>query len=777
MAEPLPAAPAPLEAPFANPANVDAELPLAGVNAEGYLAGGTVSGSLLSYPDVASFLWFDALELPDRIRSSYEVTLGRTLVGTPQADVSAGETVPRAESVRIGDLVAYPTMIRPTRPIAVLRAIEDAGGLPTFEQPIAYETRLAALSRLFPPSLYTTTQDALGQATATAQEVLQHLFDVWADLFPDFRAKPVPPLVLFVPDETGRYTRTLETDRIYLKQPEGQERSIQTLLEDFRAVFVGYGVTVDAEGELVIVPPPWAAGISRDREAPLAYRVGPGFAPDLATIGAVGREDVGAAPIAVDADFAGDELELEAEVHLRLSSSPTGPASSTFELFYSGVRSAFAAVLTPNATVRVERELTSSLFAGGPDVYARAVYDVTWTRPGATGGTISVAVVEATTSFANPSVLTGGSAPTLYVGHALTLGAYALGELGLRARTVTADEIEGPVPAPSFDGSRVINRQAATYRDLDFVEDTPLLPSLSTRIGATTYTPAGTANVAPATFQPFLGDDDEPLIAGEEIEISFDYQLRRAVNAEGASEEDRDGYTRSETFTLRPGQTRSFTYTLNGEVPLTFGTLVTVRFRYVIRDGVAGVLADFPFWTTRSTNVLLTRPWFGHVLAFDVTGSVYQETGEDLEVVYDETSGDPDVLSSQALYGVREGPPIEVNFFRVTYEDLLAITSAIVRYNQTPRARYAGVKLTPASEITPDDLGLSLLLPWGVAAVLEAYRYDDARSIESSRATRELDLVLLYPLIDSAGAFASDVESAVEETSGISGASIVLDAD
>ena len=783
MAIPPDAAPAPIEEPFANPANVTAELPAPGVNAEGYL-GGTVDGTILSYPDVADFVWFDLLELPNRIRSTFDVTLGRTLVGTPQADVSSSETVPRAEGARVGDLIPYPTMIRPTVPIALLRAIEDAGGTPVYEQRLVYETRLAALSRMFPPTLYTTVDDALDQPTATAQEVLQYLFDLWTELFPEFRAKPVPPLILFAPDDDGLYTRTLTTDRIYVKQPAERERSIQTLLEDFRAIFVGYGVSVDADGDVVIIPPPWAAGVDRRVIAPLAYRMGPGsWDEPLENIGAVGRVDVTSSPWELEADYAGSQVELRIGLRALLSNLPDGPEEPSLAWVNSGTRATLNVILDPNVEQLVEHDVVS-LLSGAKPVLMTVRYAVVWDRPGATGGTVLVTPVD------TPTVVgTGIFAPVTgdpgtiveivnYVSHSLILTAYSAGAgSGRPARTVTASEIATPVPKPAFDGSRVINRQTARYRDLDFVEDTPLLASLSTRIGATTYTPSGTAHVPPATFQPFVDEDDEPLIIGERIQITFDYQLRRARNSSGNDEQDRDSFYRSETFELRPGATRSFTYRLNGEVPLTSGFLVTIRFMYRVVDGVAGLIVDFPAWAARSSNTLLTRPWFGHVVAWDTTGSVYQETGEELEVTYDETSGVEAVETSQALYGVREGPVIDVNFLRVTYEDLLDVTEAIVRFNMEPRARYTGVELTQASNITPADLNRELLLPWGIAAVLEAYRYDDARAYDSSRTSRRLDLVLLYPLIDSAGAYASDVENAVEETAGIAGASIALDAD
>lgn len=781
MAIPLAVTEAPLEAPFASPALVTAELPGIAVEPAGYF-GGTASGTSLSYDDVSDFVWFalfdwDAIVSGSRIRSSFEVTLGRTLVGTPQADVSASETFPRAEALNVGDLIAYPTMIRPLRPIALLRAIEDGGGLPIYEQRLSYETRLAALSRMYPPSLFATTLEAIGTPTATAQEVLQHLFDLWAQIFPEFRAKPVPPLVLFAPDETGAYTRTLTTDRIYLKQPEGRERSIQTLLEDFRAIFVGYGVSVDAEGDLVIIPPPWAETFARPMIADPAYRRGPGWVVDLDTLGAGTREDVGSSAWAIDPTFDEDQLEVDVTIHQRLSESPTGPRSLSAELSYSGVQAASSVRLVPGVPVEVTRELVPFLGLGGFGPSSIATYRLTWTRPGPTGGSIAVELVTATLSFVRPALFML-PATTLYVGHGLTLDAYAVGEIGIRTVTVSGDDLETPVPAPALDGSRVINRQEASYADVDFVEDTPLLPSFSTRAGATTYTAPGTAYTPPSTFHPFVDEDDEPLLVGETVTISFDYQLRRARNAAGLDEEDRDGFVRSETFDLRPGETRSFTYNLAGEVPLTSGFLVTVRFRYTSRDGIPGLVVDIPSWASRSTNVLLTRPWFGHVLAWDTVGSVYGPTGEELEVIYDETSGDADVLTSQALYGVRAGPPIEVNFFRVTYQDLLDVTQAIVRYNMAPRARYVGVKLTPASEITPDDLGKRLLLPFGIAAVLEAYSYDDARSFESSRTSRSLDLVLLFPLVDGAGSFAGATDAGtIGETAGIDGQSVILSGD
>lgn len=773
MAIPPDAAPAPIEAPFPNPASIEAELPIPAANSEGYIGAGSAEGTILSYPDVSDFVWFDLLELPVRIRSTFDVTLGRTLIGTPQADVSANETVPRTEGLSIGDLVAYPTMIRPTRPIATLRAIEDAGGNPVYEQPIGYETRLAALSRMFPPPVFVTTQEALGVAEATAQEVVQYLFDQWATIFPEFTAKPVPPLVLFAPDELGVYNRTLTTDRIFLRQPEGRERSVQTLLEQLRAVFVGYGVSVDAVGDLVIIPPPWAAGLVREQETLLAYRQGPGgWTAPLDLIGASGRQNVTGTPLAVDPAFDGPELELDLEIHMRLARDPAGPRDALDEFQHRGTRSSLSEIIRPNETIRIERELVwilSNTLAG------RAVYDVTWTRPGSAGGEITIAVVTATTSFASSSFIRPG---TVYISHALLLAGYSYGELGSRRRTVAGRELRLPLPAPAFDGSRVINRQTARYRDLDFVEDTPLLPSFTTRIGATSYTVPGTAYTPPATFHPFVDEDEQPLIIGDRITISYDYNLRRARNSSGLDEDDFGEVNRTGTFELASGETRSIVINVSTfEIPLTYaGHLVTLRFRYTTRDGVAGLIVDFPQWSRR-TGALLPRPWFGHVLAWDTSGAVYGETGEELEVTYDETSGDPAIELSQSLYGIREGPPIEVNFFRVTYEDLLDITSSIVRWNMNPRARYVGVELTEASELAPSELGLELLLPWGEAAVLERYAYDDARAYGTVTARRRLDLVLLYPLVGAGGAAASDVENAVEETAGIAGASYALDAE
>jgi hypothetical protein len=746
-----------------------------GLNSDAYLSG-SVSGTVLSYPDAASFAWYDLVTLyeifPERIRSSYDVTLGRTLVGTPQADVSAEETVPRINEVTLGTSVLYPTMLRPLDTIARLRAIEDQGGSPIYEQPLAYETRLAALSRMFPPSVYATTLDAIGTSTATAQEVLQYLFDEWTELFPEFSAKPVPPLVLFVEDDDGRYTRTLTTDRIYLRQPEDRERSLQTILEEFRAIFVGYGVSVDADGDVVIIPPPWA--VQRDRDATIlepAYFYGPGPDAPLSSIGAAGRTtDVSAGSWTVDPAFDGAAIEVSALVTILPSTTSSVYTRSGFDLAtYRGTRTEVALELEPNTPARFTRQVTPWF---GGEIYAEATYELEWSRPGATGGSIEITVITATTSAD-----VGLFGDTRYWAHALTLDGYGLSELGVLRRTVDASELKLPLPEPVYDGSRVINRQTARYEEIDFVEDTALLATLGITVGATTYEPPGAALVTNWSFQPFVDEDGEPLIIGDRIDVEYTYLLRQSRTS-GGSDEVNSGLEEAGTVTLRPGDVEDVTFTLSGEVTLTYGDVATVRFAYGNANGVPGLITAIVSYGTQSDNVFLTRPYLGHVLTFTATGSVYGETGVQLEVTYDEEAGGELVQTSQALYGVREGPRIDVPFFRVTEQDLLDVTEAIVRFNMRPRARYVGLELTEASEITPGDLGRELLLPIGVSAVLERYAYRDDRSYDAVSAGRRLDLVYLYDLASGGGtpAAATDDETS-EATAGIYGLTYFLDAD
>lgn len=781
MAYPLDVQSEELIAPPAKAAGATVTLDGIGLNPDSYL-GGSISGSTLSYPDAADFIWYEYRELfeifPERIRSSFDVTLGRTLVGTPQADVSAEEVVPRINELTVGSLVSYPTMIRPLETIATLRAIEDQGGRPIYEQPLAYETKLAALSRMFPPSVYATTLDAIGSATATAQEVLQYLFDEWTELFPEFSAKPVPPLVLFVEDEDGRHTRTLETDRIYLRQPEDRERSLQTILEEFRAIFVGYGVSVDAEGDVIIIPPPWASDFDRGTGvAEPAYFYGPGPNPPLSAIDADGRteEVTTAAPWQLDPGYDSSTIDVELLIRI-LPSEESGtydrPSFFSATTSLRGTRAEATVTLEPNTPVQVTREVLP-LFGG--TVYARAIYELEWVRPGATGGEIRVGMPEATTISTVSSAVFGDQ--LVYWAHALVLNAYDPSSLGNLRRNVSTDELEFPLPEPVFDGSRVINRQTARYEEIDFVEDTALLATLATTVGATTYEPGGAVMVDNFSFQPFVDEEGEPLIIGDRIEVEYTYLLRQSRTLSG-SDEINSGLEETGTVTLRPGEVEDVRFYLNGEVALTTGLVATVRFAYGNVNGQPGLIAGFVFAAQQSTNAFLTRPYLGHVLTFSANGEVYQETGLVLEVTYDEEQGGEAVAASQALYGIREGPRIDVPFFRVTEEDLLDVTEAIVRFNMRPRARYVDVQLTAASEITPADLGKELLLPIGASAVLERYAYRDARDYASVAATRRLDLVFLYNLSSGGGTPAATTDDETSEaTAGIYGETFFLEAD
>jgi hypothetical protein len=782
----LPATEAPLETPLESPAGVSVALGsspdaiVSTTDSQAYAGDGAAIDGVLTYPLVTDYAWFIYSEitpvLPARIRSSFEATLGRTLVGTPQADRSITETVPRGE-LTLGDAVLYPTILRPDEPIAILRAIEDQGGLPPYEQTIAYETRLAILSRLYPDSLYTTALDAIGIEQATAQEVLQYLFDRWAERFPDFRAKPVPPIVLFVPDADGLYTRTLTAERIEFKQTRDRKRSIAQLLEDFRQAFPGYGVDVDSDDDIVIRPPPWAVDFDATAVAPAAVWYGPseGFSPTDEDFRTADRLDVtSSSELEIEAEYDGSSLVVRASI-LVLFYAPDAPNTGPQLASVTQILS-----LAPNEETRVAANVTARDVPTQRFTATTLVsYRLTWERPGPTGGTLRI----------EPRILeTSGSSSfgTIYAAHALRLDASSESVLGAPGIGVLGPEIESPVPEPSFDGSRVINAQTARYAEIDFVEGDDLIPASFVRWGPTEYEPAGANLVGLGSIQSFVDEDGNPLPIGETVEVEWLYELRISASAtepvnEGPAQEGLfgggDPVTRSGLFTLAPGATHTEDIVLNGEWALTYGRIVTIRWTRVERpDGTQGIAVTYANISTRTTNVTVARPWLGHVTSWTTTGEVWRETGVVLDATYDETD-DEDAGLSQSLFGRREGPLIVVNFFPVRIEQLLEICEGIVRFHHRPRARYRGLRLTPESEITPDDLNRLLYLPNDLGGVLEAYRYADASAVRSYTATRELDLEVITSLTSDAGTPASDVEEAVEATASISGASHALDAD
>lgn len=796
----LPAAPAALQVPLPAPAGVLAPLdpPTDGSPSYNYTSG-TADGPALSYPQVSSFAWYIPLldwrlVQPNRIRSSYTATLGRTLVGTPQADISVQETVPRG-ALAIGDRVTYPTVIRPTRPIATLLAIEDAGGLPMYEQTVTYESALAVLSRLYPESLYVTAQEAIGEDTMTAQQVMQYLFDTWSAQFPEFVARPVPPLVLFVEDTStdddgiitplGTYTQTLVTDRIALRQPERSRRSIAQLLEDLREAFPGYALSVDSEGYVILLPPPWAAGADRRVVAPFAYRAGPGaWTLPLDSIGAVGRANVTSSDWLLDTDYDGTQVEVAVGVRMILSNSPTGPEETSLQNVYANTRGNATVVLDANTPQLLEHQVISTL-QGGVTTLATAVYRLTWDRPDPTGGRVVVEVISAPTQ-AGTGLFFGSIEIQLFLSHALLLTAYSVGALGVRSQNVAGRDVQVPLPQASLDGSRVINAQTVRHEDVDFVDGDDLLARTAVRWGPTDYVPSGSGIVPLGQFLPFVDGDGEPLITGGEVTIDWLYELR--VNSSAGATTDGgcaesglfgggDCVTRSGSFTLSPGQSRTVDIVLSGEWALTSGRVLTIRWRYrQLADGGQGLVVTFENISARTTNAAAARPWMAHVVSWDTSGSVWRETGVTLEATYDENS-DADAALSRALYGRREGPLIEVNFFGVTIEQLQQMAQAIVRYNVAPRARWANIGLTAASDLTPDDLNTTLLMPWGIGALFEAYRYRDARALTGVLATRDIDLMTLYDLQSDISGPAGDVEEAVTGYAGVAAASYVLDAD
>lgn len=738
----------PIITPPASPTNIPASIrPAAGLT-DTYL-GGYAGGDLLLYTDMMHFVWFEPLNLPDRFRSHYTTTLGEVMVGTPQADVGASETVPRGEGYDLGDRTDYASMARPLAPFARLTAISDQGGTPAFEQTVAFESALSHLARLFPASTYVTAQDAVGEDTMTAQEVIQYLFDAWEAQFPGrFRARPVPPIRLFVPDDDGAYTRTLVTDRIHLRQPPDRRRSIQTLLQDLRATFPGYGVDADHEGFIVLLPPPWALEADTEPVAEPSYRLGPASwvqSPD--DIQAVGRADVSSSPWEIDPAYDGTHLEVRLQFRTAVSIDEDG-LSTVMDL--TGNIVTRTVTLAPNVGSVVEY----SFQVGELDTIFTIRYLVTWSRPGSMGGTVLVNPTQAVISFPVPE-----AGVTLYFAHSALLDARSVGELGAPVVNVDGDEVHAILPAAAYDASRVINAQRATFAQREFVEGDDLTPVLAVRAGPTAFDPPAATVMEHNTFIPFDDGEEppEPLITGSVIDVAYSYWMRGSASLSGPTGEVGFEGPISGTVQVMVGGASVVNIALGYPwvgLPGQSYWVARIRFRYQQQpDGRFGIVVDFPAYRDRIDNPFQTRPFLGHVVAFQVSGSVFRETGVEIDVEFSadsvapEDPVDPEVVASTQRFGRREGPVIPINFFEVTEQDMLDIVRSIVLYNCQPRARWHGVKLTAAGELSPRSLGRYLLLPWGSTAVFEAFRASDASAVEGSSVEREFDAVQVYELI------------------------------
>jgi hypothetical protein len=467
------------------------------------------------------------------------------------------------------------------------------------------------------------------------------------------------------------------------------------------------------------------------------------------------RTDFTDTTLAVAGDFDGEALVISGTIiqEARRASGATWWSIGVM----TGRRVPYTLTLEPGVPQDITATLQALTSSGWTQV-GRARYRLTWTRPGSTGGTITATVLEATTSGTITSLIQGDV--LLDLTHALTVDGAGEPAIGVRNIVVAGNEVALPLPAPALDGSRVINAQTATHAEVDFVDATPLLPTLAVRRGPTDYTPSGATVVPLGEFQPFLDDEGAPLIVGGQVTVTWLYELRTASSADASS----DGgcaqtgvfgtgpcLTFTGSFSIAPGQSRTLDIVLDGEWALTFGRILTIRWQYRQQaDGQQGLVVTFANVGLRTNNAAAARPWMAHVVSWDTDGSVWQETGVVYQATYDEVN-DTDAALSQALYGRREGPPIEVNLFAVNESDLQQIVQGIVRYNLLPRGRYLDVQLTPASDLTPDSLNYTLLMPFGVAGLMEAYRYADARTPDSVLVQRAVDLVVLYTTGTSPG--------------------------
>ena len=210
---------------------------------------GAISGSVLTYQDLASFAWHG---LPDplvRLRSNVQESAGDILTGLKAVDVGASEAF-LLRTLPLGSPIAFESVLRPGAPLyafyPVRKLAEEA-----LDQ-YAYETKLSRLSRTNPPAFLRRAPEVIENREAlTGQEWLTALFGVWAGAFPWFTFKPVPRMLLNAPDGP------LEPELAAMSVAQSEPRSMRAILDDVLGVFVGYTLRVDADNDVVLVPPPW----------------------------------------------------------------------------------------------------------------------------------------------------------------------------------------------------------------------------------------------------------------------------------------------------------------------------------------------------------------------------------------------------------------------------------------------------------------------------------------------------------------------------------------
>ena len=87
----------------------------------------------------------------------------------------------------------------------------------------------------------------------TGRAWLERLFTAWRARYPWFTAKPVPTLKLETPG--GAYEPKLEA--LNVPQDPGSLQSMRAIVDDVLNIFVGYTLRVDADNDVVLVPPYW----------------------------------------------------------------------------------------------------------------------------------------------------------------------------------------------------------------------------------------------------------------------------------------------------------------------------------------------------------------------------------------------------------------------------------------------------------------------------------------------------------------------------------------
>ena len=783
MALPLPVTEQEIQVPFPFPVGILAELPtLAGLSFNYF--GGRATARVLTYQDLTHYAWWQPLRIPDRFGSDYRETLGEILRGVHQSDVAAMERLTPRSRVELGRSVGYNTITRPMRSIAYLTAHREQEA-PPYEQNLTYETARELLNRTYPPSILALTQDAIGHAPATAQEIVEYVFSLWAELYPWFEYEPVPPLYWFIRDDEGQYSKTPDRSVIQLRQDPDSPRSMADFIDTLMRTFQGYAFRYNVFGRFEILPAPWAA-------ASLAAEEDAAIVPAMLRYGAV---EAPLPPTLLDGNdgmpVIVSQQPLLVTLRARAWTTVQGPPGE-------GPIGLSIGPIEQSRTLYPGEQYFDGADIVGGEVRFGFTYSYPITPRRSAVGVFGIWLqyndatqeLEVTRSDQVPDVWYAGFDPDTGEGTdpqpwgwSFEVRATSEPQWGIRSRVLTTAEVKNALPRGTLDLSRVINKQTVSVNPVDYVSDQNVLAGVFTKHAAgfdSDHTPEGRVHIPRGQRTFFEDENDDPLILGAEpITVTYRWSLRRSSSTTAPTGDPVD-IERVGEVELLPGQSRTINVRISGAELDWFVSGTICQFTFTrVSAGLASGIRVTVVGLDKSPNVLATRPFFCHFVEYDVQGSVWQETGETIEVTYgadgviDEDDGL--TLNSIEALGVREGQQIRVDFFDADFDTLLEIARSNVLFGRRARRRWENVELTVASPIQPADLNSLVFIPNGIAAVMDTYAYSDSRTLQQVMERTVISLDEIYDLTaDSVGPAVDALTNPAENAVAVDGMSFLV---